>query len=81
MITGDLLTLYKSLKGGCSQVVDQSLFKQQAREQDEKASSCAKRGIARVLKKNYSPKGWSGIATGFPGNWLGPHPWRYLKDL
>lgn len=26
MITGDPLTLYKSLKGGCSQAVDQSLL-------------------------------------------------------
>jgi len=35
----------------------------------------------KAIRKTFSWKGLSSVATGCPGNWLSHHPWRDLKEL
>ncbi|KAK4830255.1 LOW QUALITY PROTEIN: hypothetical protein QYF61_009322 [Mycteria americana] len=76
-LRGDLIALYKYLKGGCSEV-DVSFFSQVTTHRMRRNGLKLCQGRFR---KNFFTKMLSSIGRGCPGKWLSHHPWRYLKDM
>ena len=77
-LRGDLLALYSSLTGGCSEV-GVGLFSQVT--SGKTRANGLKRRFRLDIGKNSLLKEWSGIGAGCPEKQWSPHPWRGSKNV